>query len=117
MGFLDKYIRFRKRMMPFRRPVEVILYIIVAAISMNVILKMPQAFLDVYEAFGLTPSPGVVYMSALLQYGWPVCLLAEIGLFAYFVLYRKQSWPGLLVFWLTFAIIMYYEVSLVAFRR
>jgi hypothetical protein len=116
MGFLDKYIRFRKRKARFRRPVEVILYLLVALASLDFILDFPAAHLEIYESFGLTPSPGAVYLSTALRRGWPVFLLIETGLFVYFVLYRKKSWPILFLLCFVFAIYIYFFFSFPAIK-
>jgi high-affinity K+ transport system ATPase subunit B len=89
MGFLDTYIQFRKRTARFLHPVEVALYILIASLSLLCILNILKVFLESYEYFDLTPSPCVVYVNAALQYGWP-------------------TW---LVFFLTLALFIYYEVS------
>jgi di/tricarboxylate transporter len=116
MGFLDKYIQFRKRMARFRRLALVILYLLVASASMRFILCFPATILALYESFGLTPAPGLLFLCMALQHGWPVFLLVKIGLFTYFVLYRKKNWPTLLWLCFMFSVYAYFIFSFPAIK-
>jgi hypothetical protein len=85
-----------------------VVYLVFLMLYMWFIMLGHKIFHEMYDAFGVTLSVGVTYLSASFAY-WYVYFLLGTGVFAYFFLYRKKTlYPCVFIVGLTLVLAGYY---------